>query len=754
MARIFISYRREDSAGHAGRLFDVLRAKIDGVFMDVTGIEAGVDYVEAIERAVGSCDLLLVVIGREWLACANARGRRRLDDPNDFVRLETAAALERNIRVIPVLVEGAEMPGVEELPGPLKPLARRQALELRDTRWEADVEHLVSVVRRVLGPECTAPSMPQGQEMSSSPPPPTPSSHPRRWLGTGVAVAIVVALAAGVLWFLQRPSAVLVPELAGMTLEDAETALRDAGLRPGDRTLRRTRDRAENTVVDQSPAPGKSAPPDSRVDLTYAAPLTTMPGVVGLPVERAKEQLAAAGFVLGQIVERATNQAPAGQVLEQSPPPRAASDEEKPVARVVIATRPQPVNVPELVGLELDAAKRTLAASGLQPGNVTYRSTTARPAGTVLDHSPGAGTKLARGESVQLTVAQAPAQPPRAPQPSPPARVRTPDVGGKLLADATNTLGSAGLKSGQVVTLLSDAQPGSVLRQQPAAGEAVPRDSSVDLWIAKARPAPARVATRDVRGLDLRRATDALERQGLVVGAVTHRETDRAAPGAVVEQTPGPGQSARAGSSVALVLARAAPSVAESSPLPTPGDTWRYRYTSAWKTVPSQVFIHRVLGVTDGRIRESVTAESGGPSDVAAFDDQMRLVSRHVGGVALEEFSPYLLAFSHPGPGWSKGDIDGPKSNPFVSGWAVSAQYKGEETIQVPAGTFRAKRIDVYGRALNVSPSAALQAVRLEHRLWYAPAVKRVVKYERWSFSESNSMIDEDTYALLSYEVK
>ena len=150
---VFISYRREDSGGHAGRLCDHLRTRFGGasVFMDVTDIEAGVDFVDVLQRAVGSCDVLLAVIGREWLTCTDRNGRRRLDDPHDFIRLEIGIALTRNVRVIPVLVEGAAVPTASELPSDLAGLTRRQAVELRDARWNADVESLAGVLDHVLG---------------------------------------------------------------------------------------------------------------------------------------------------------------------------------------------------------------------------------------------------------------------------------------------------------------------------------------------------------------------------------------------------------------------------------------------------------------------------------------------------------------------------------------------------------------------------------------------------------------------------
>jgi hypothetical protein len=152
MPGVFISYRRQDSAGHAGRLFDRLRARLgdDRVFMDVTGIDAGVDFVHTLEQAVGSCEVLLAIIGPGWLASSNGKGRR-LDDPEDFVRIEIAAALARNVRVIPVLIAGASLPSAQALPDDLALLGRRQAVELRDARWDSDTEDLVASLERQLG---------------------------------------------------------------------------------------------------------------------------------------------------------------------------------------------------------------------------------------------------------------------------------------------------------------------------------------------------------------------------------------------------------------------------------------------------------------------------------------------------------------------------------------------------------------------------------------------------------------------------
>lgn len=118
--------------------------------MDVTDIEAGVDFVDVLQGAVGSCGVLLAVIGHDWLTCTDRSGRRRLDDERDFIRLEIGTALARNVRVIPVLVEGVAMPTAQDLPADLEGLTRRQAVELRDARWNADVESLTSVLEPIL----------------------------------------------------------------------------------------------------------------------------------------------------------------------------------------------------------------------------------------------------------------------------------------------------------------------------------------------------------------------------------------------------------------------------------------------------------------------------------------------------------------------------------------------------------------------------------------------------------------------------
>ena len=150
---IFINYRREDSAGTAGRLHDRL-TQVFGrkdIFMDVDQIPPGIDFVAHLTSQVAACKAFLVVIGPHWLNVKNEAGERRLHQPDDFVAIEIAAALARDIRVIPVLVDGAIIPKASELPDSLKPLVRRQAIDLRQAHFGRDSEALIERLREALG---------------------------------------------------------------------------------------------------------------------------------------------------------------------------------------------------------------------------------------------------------------------------------------------------------------------------------------------------------------------------------------------------------------------------------------------------------------------------------------------------------------------------------------------------------------------------------------------------------------------------
>jgi uracil-DNA glycosylase family 4 len=150
MSRIFINYRRVDSEGYVGRLYDHLVQHFDpqDIFIDVNSIEPGADFIQALENAVAACDIFIAMIGPQWLTAADENGQRRIDQWNDFVRIEIASALKQNKLVIPVLVGRAKMPAPKDLPEDLQALARRNAIELSHQRFVYDTGQLINTIKQ------------------------------------------------------------------------------------------------------------------------------------------------------------------------------------------------------------------------------------------------------------------------------------------------------------------------------------------------------------------------------------------------------------------------------------------------------------------------------------------------------------------------------------------------------------------------------------------------------------------------------
>ena len=154
MPRIFISYRRDDSAGYVGRIHEHLKKHFNSnqVFMDVTTIRPGEPFPEVIRQALNECNVLIAVIGRSWLTISDPNtGRRRLDDPDDYVRTEVATALKRNIRLIPVLVDNAPMPNATALPQDLSDLSYKNAVEINNQNFDEQIKGLIEVCKNDLG---------------------------------------------------------------------------------------------------------------------------------------------------------------------------------------------------------------------------------------------------------------------------------------------------------------------------------------------------------------------------------------------------------------------------------------------------------------------------------------------------------------------------------------------------------------------------------------------------------------------------
>lgn len=413
MEGIFISYRREESAGHAGRIYDRLRERFgrDRVFMDVSAIEPGVDFVEAIDRAVGSCTVLLVVIGRRWLDSTDRAGQRRLDDPKDFIRLEVGTALRRNIRVIPVLVQDAAMPGEGDLPDDLKLLARRNAFEINDNHWDSNMAQLEETLARVLG-DTAGPALPGGTRTG-----PTPTVRKNRlvWLISSVT-AIVVAL---------------------------------AGLFTGVESLRNSVGRLFTGTPAVTTPNGTTAPLDGQGPATVP-----MPRVIGMEKQEAVNLVRSKGLD-PKVVRQILSEAPPGTVTQQEPPAETnvtagamvhlivavppERPEEPPPGGEPEPTPPKLVTVPKLAGTTLGKAEATLAKAGLQVGAVDKRESATAAPGTVIGQTPKAGAKLARGKKVSLVVAVKPPEP---------DLVTVPDVVKQPLERAVKMLEEAGLRPG------------------------------------------------------------------------------------------------------------------------------------------------------------------------------------------------------------------------------------------------------------------------------------------------------------------
>lgn len=456
MDTIFISYRRDESAGHAGRIYDRLREKFgrDRVFMDVSAIEPGVDFVEAIDRAVGSCTVLLVVIGRRWLECIDATGRRRLDDPKDFVRLEVSTALRRNIRVVPVLVQDAAMSREETLPDELKLLARRNAIEINDTHWDSDLAQLVETLERVL----TGPAGPAKKEIAAE----------------------------QTAWAVQKKR---LPLLIGSI---TAIVLALAGLLTGIDSLRDSVVRLFEGSPPVTTTTGTTALPGGQGPVEPAA--VTVPRVIGMEEREAVETIRIRGLQ-PQIEQRISSDARSGTVFKQEP----AADSALPaggrvivhVARAPVPQPPQPpedlqprpstpslVVVPNLAGKTLNKAGAALANVGLNVGAVEKRETGAAEPGTIIGQKPDAGARLGRGKNVSLVVAVSPAER---------TMVTVPNVVKQPLALAMEMLDDAGLK-GEVKTRrpTAETRPDTILDQRPEGGAQAKRGTVVDLLVAAA----------------------------------------------------------------------------------------------------------------------------------------------------------------------------------------------------------------------------------------------------------------------------
>jgi len=248
MGAVFINYRREETSGEARALFNDLVARLgeNSVFMDVDNIGLGRDFRQVIQQRLASCELMLALIGKNWVGAKNQSGRRRLDDTGDFVRLEIEAALKRNIPVTPVLLQGAQMPSVDELPESVRDFAYRNGFEISHNRWESDVQEMIKrlglgATRSGKGAAASAPAgsapahgsvIEQQPAAPAAAPAPRPSRKPLYLLVSALVMAIAVG-GGGLLYYEkgteEKATAERVEvERAKARAAAAETAAREA----------------------------------------------------------------------------------------------------------------------------------------------------------------------------------------------------------------------------------------------------------------------------------------------------------------------------------------------------------------------------------------------------------------------------------------------------------------------------------------------------------------------------------------------
>jgi hypothetical protein len=260
MTGIFINYRRDDAPGVAGRLYDHLAKSFSrrDLFIDVDAIKPGLDFVKQLDTQVSQCDVLLALIGPHWLKAEDEQGGQRLQGDRDYVRIEIAAALKRDIPVIPVLINGADMPVEDELPEDLKSLSRRHALDLRHTRFAADADAIAAALKDAL------------------------PKRKSRWPYMAVAACLVASIALGSALYLWRSSTpnenpVKVPAASSQPAAD-NSASQPAGqpltVAEAERRVAEAKRKIAAIKGEAPPAPAEAPSPDAK----------PMPGIEGITV--------------------------------------------------------------------------------------------------------------------------------------------------------------------------------------------------------------------------------------------------------------------------------------------------------------------------------------------------------------------------------------------------------------------------------------------------------------------------------------
>jgi len=344
------------------------------------------------------------------------------------------------------------------------------------------------------------------------------------------------------------PEPVAVPDVVGLTQSEAATTIANAGLVVGTISEQSSETVPAGTVMSQDPPSGASVVPGFAVNFTVSTGVThvTVPNVVGLSQNAALAAIAGAGLVSGPVTQQSSDTVPAGEVISQSPDAGTTVVEGSAVG-FAVSTGPEPVAVPDVVGLTQAEAATAIANAGLVVGTVSEQSSATVAAGTVISQNPLSGVSVAPGSAVSFTVSTGIAQ------------ATVPDVVGLSQAAAATAIWNAGLAIGSETQQTSETVPaGHVVSQTPASGTSVDEGSGVDLVVSSGAP---QVTVPNVVGLTQAAAGAAIVNAGLVVGTVTQQSSTTVAAGSVISQNPTTGVEVDSGSAVDLVASSGTPQV-------------------------------------------------------------------------------------------------------------------------------------------------------------------------------------------------
>ncbi len=425
MSKIFVSYRRDDSAGHTGRLVDHLVSRFgsDAVYRDLESIEIGADFSVAIEDALAQCEILLVVIGDTWFDETN---KKRLHKTGDWVRQEIASGLRRpNITVIPVLVDGAIMPKASELPGDLKSLAMKNAMTVSDKDWDHHVQKLGNSFAHKVSNTTVSNNELDSVTINNS------ASQPKRKWGMIVGLSMLGVLLLGgigfgIYWMTrsnESKQVVEVPDLVGLERNLSMQILTEIDL-TGRALVDPSSTDPTGTVTRLTPQPGKKVNKGATVVLLYSEGLElaeiTTPSVAGRTIQQAERAFEEAGLI-PRFIGQTSNSIEEDRIIRTTPAPGEVVPEDLTITAyysegplqnasndvVEDNSKPGIVRIPDMRNKAIGEAKRTLAGLGFKV-KTTAKLDKKRNKNIVISTNPAYGSEIEEGSEVNIYYSKAP----------------------------------------------------------------------------------------------------------------------------------------------------------------------------------------------------------------------------------------------------------------------------------------------------------------------------------------------------------